>query len=127
MASDQPVLRALDVVKTFTTGGRTTTPIFGVSLSIAEGEIVSILGATGSGKSILLHILGGIDRPTQGAVEIHGTDLSTLTEAELTVFRRSATGFIFQHFNLLPMLDVYENIALPFIIDGRDSQHFRDR
>ena len=123
----QPILRAVDLAKTFTTGGRTITPFYDVSMSILEGEIVAILGTSGSGKSTLLHVLGGVDRPTLGTVEIHGTDLSTLTDTQLTVFRRSATGFVFQHFNLLPMLDVYENIALPFIIDGRDSQQFRER
>jgi len=90
----------------------------GVDLSINRGEFVAIVGQSGSGKSTLLHMLGGLDRPTSGEVEIDGTDIFKLKDDELTIFRRRKIGFVFQAYNLVPVLNVYENITLPIALDG---------
>ena len=90
----------------------------GVSFDVKKGEFISIIGASGSGKSTLLHLLGGLDYPTSGKVLIDGTDIYALKDDERTVFRRRNIGFVFQAYNLLPMLNVYENIIIPFGLDG---------
>ncbi|MBU3159578.1 ABC transporter ATP-binding protein [Clostridium frigoris] len=89
-----------------------------VDLSIDQGEFVAIVGTSGSGKSTLLHMLGGLDRPTSGMVEVEGVDIFKLNDDKLTIFRRRKIGFIFQNYNLLPILNVYENIVLPIELDG---------
>ncbi len=89
-----------------------------VSLSIEQGEFVSVVGTSGSGKSTLLHMLGGLDHPTSGTVEVDGQDISQLKDEELTIFRRRKIGFVFQNYNLVPVLNVYENIILPVELDG---------
>lgn len=90
----------------------------GVSFDVEKGEFISIIGASGSGKSTLLHLLGGLDYPTSGKVFIDGTDIYGLKDDERTIFRRRNIGFVFQAYNLLPMLNVYENIIIPFGLDG---------
>lgn len=90
----------------------------GVSFDVEKGEFISIIGASGSGKSTLLHLLGGLDYPTSGKVLIDDTDIYALKDDERTIFRRRNIGFVFQAYNLLPMLNVYENIIIPFGIDG---------
>ena len=90
----------------------------GVSFDVETGEFISIIGASGSGKSTLLHLLGGLDYPTSGKVLIDGTDIYGLKDDERTIFRRRNIGFVFQAYNLLPMLNVYENIIIPFGLDG---------
>lgn len=90
----------------------------GVELEISKGEFVAIVGTSGSGKSTLLHMLGGLDTPTGGTIEVAGKELSRLSDEELTVFRRRNIGFIFQNYNLVPILNVYENIVLPIELDG---------
>ncbi len=90
----------------------------GVSFDVEKGEFISIIGASGSGKSTLLHLLGGLDYPTSGKVLIDGTDIYALKDDERTIFRRRNIGFVFQAYNLLPMLNVYENIIIPFDLDG---------
>lgn len=90
----------------------------GVNLEIKEGEFTAIVGTSGSGKSTLLHMLGGLDKPTEGQVFVGGRDISQLNEEELTIFRRRQIGFIFQNYNLVPILNVYENIVLPIELDG---------
>ena len=90
----------------------------GVDLSVEKGEFVAIVGTSGSGKSTLLHMLGGLDRPTSGSVTVDGRELSQLKDEELTVFRRRKIGFVFQNYNLVPVLSVYENIVLPIQLDG---------
>lgn len=90
----------------------------GVSFDVEKGEFISIIGASGSGKSTLLHLLGGLDYPTSGKVIIDGTDIYALKDDERTIFRRRNIGFVFQAYNLLPMLNVYENIIIPFGLDG---------
>lgn len=90
----------------------------GIHLVISKGEFVSIVGASGSGKSTLLHLMGGLDIPTSGKVFVNGTCLNDLEEEELTIFRRRKIGFVFQSYNLVPVLNVYENIVLPIELDG---------
>lgn len=90
----------------------------GVSLSVEQGEFVAIVGTSGSGKSILLHMLGGLDRPTSGTVLVDGKRIFDLEDGELTIFRRRKIGFVFQAYNLVPVLNVYENIVLPIQLDG---------
>lgn len=90
----------------------------GVSFDVEKGEFISIIGASGSGKSTLLHLLGGLDYPTNGKVIIDDTDIYALKDDERTIFRRRNIGFVFQAYNLLPMLNVYENIIIPFGLDG---------
>ena len=90
----------------------------GVSFDVEKGEFISIIGASGSGKSTLLHLLGGLDYPTSGKVLIDGTDVYALKDDERTIFRRRNIGFVFQAYNLLPMLNIYENIIIPFGLDG---------
>ena len=92
----------------------------GVDLSVEPGEFVSIVGTSGSGKSTLLHMLGGLDRPTSGIVKVDGRDISRLKDEELTIFRRRKIGFVFQSYNLVPVLNVYENIVLPVELDGNE-------
>ena len=90
----------------------------GVDLAVEKGEFAAVVGTSGSGKSTLLHMLGGLDRPTGGSVIVDGRELSTLKDEELTIFRRRKIGFVFQNYNLVPVLNVYENIALPIQLDG---------
>lgn len=93
----------------------------GVSLGVDRGEFVAVVGSSGSGKSTLLHLLGGLDIPTSGKVIIDDTDIYALAPDDLTVFRRRSIGFVFQKYNLIPELNVYENITLPLGLDGRDA------
>ena len=91
----------------------------GVSLKVEQGEFVAIVGTSGSGKSTLLHMLGGLDRPTSGSVTVDGKDIFSLKDEALTIFRRRKIGFVFQSYNLVPVLNVHENIVLPIQLDGR--------
>lgn len=102
-----------------------TKALDGVSLSVEEGSFVAIVGASGSGKSTLLHLLGGLDRPTSGSVQIRGRELYEMKDEALTVFRRQEIGFVFQNYNLVPVLNVLENIVLPIELDGQtpDKAH----
>lgn len=95
----------------------------GVNLSIEEGAFVSIIGASGSGKTSLLNLIGALDTPTEGEIYIRGFKLSNLSQNEQTIFRRRNIGFVFQNFNLIPVLNVYENIILPLKLDGRSVDH----
>ena len=90
----------------------------GVNFQVEKGEFVAIVGTSGSGKSTLLHMLGGLDRPTSGSVMVDGKDIFSLKDEELTIFRRRKIGFVFQNYNLVPVLNVYENILLPVQLDG---------
>lgn len=105
-----------------------TKALDGVSLSIAQGEFAAIVGTSGSGKSTLLHMMSGLDVPTSGSVKIKGKELSELNEEQLTIFRRQHIGFVFQNYNLIPILNVYENIVLPVKLDGStvDKDFMRD-
>jgi putative ABC transport system ATP-binding protein len=113
-----PVLTARDVVRRFGEGDTAVDALRGVSVDIAEGRLTAVMGPSGSGKSTLMHILAGLDQPTSGHVTVAGVDITQMDDAELTLLRRDHIGFIFQFFNLLPMLTAAENIALPLKLAG---------
>ena len=117
-----PILEARNLTKRYRLGAMTVDALRGVSLSVVAGEFVALMGPSGSGKSTLLQLLGGLDRPTSGEVELEGKSISQLSDDEATRLRRDRTGFVFQSFNLIPLLDVRENVALPFTIAGHDTR-----
>jgi putative ABC transport system ATP-binding protein len=117
-----PILEARDLTKRFRLGERPVEALRGVSLTVREGELLAIMGPSGSGKSTLLQILGGLDRPTTGDVVLAGQDITKLSDEEATRLRRARTGFVFQFFNLIPLLTVEENVGLPFTIAGVDPR-----
>ena len=123
------ILEARDLVKTYPMGETRVEALRGVSLEVAEGEFVALMGPSGSGKSTLLQLLGGLDQPTSGDVILQGETISALPDEAATRLRRDRTGFVFQSFNLIPLLDVTENVALPFTIAGADPSKgdLRDR
>ena len=112
------ILKTENLKKTYGTGEAKVEALRGVNLTVNKGEFLSIVGTSGSGKSTLLHMLGGLDRPTDGKVIIDGKDIFSLKDEELTIFRRRKIGFVFQAFNLVPVMSVYENIVLPIELDG---------
>lgn len=114
-----PVLQTIDLKKYYQQGENVTKALDGVSLEIVAGEFVAVVGTSGSGKSTLLHMMGGLDNPTSGKVIVNGEDISKKNEEQLTVFRRRHIGFVFQSYNLVPVLNVYENIVLPVQLDGK--------
>ncbi|MBP3458368.1 MAG: ABC transporter ATP-binding protein [Lachnospiraceae bacterium] len=114
------VLKTDDLKKFYGDGENQVKALNGVSLSIEQGEFVAIVGTSGSGKSTLLHMLGGLDRPTSGKVYVDDKDIFALKDEALTIFRRRKIGFVFQAFNLVPVLNVYENIVLPIQLDGNE-------
>jgi putative ABC transport system ATP-binding protein len=116
----QPILEAHDLTKVYALGKTTVEALRGVSLSVGAGEFVALMGPSGSGKSTLLQLLGGLDRPTTGSVVFEGRDLGRLSDGQASKVRRERTGFVFQAFNLIPLLDVRENIGLPFTIAGKN-------
>ena len=113
------ILEAKGLKKQYGSGATAVHALAGVDLTVEEGSFVSIVGTSGSGKSTLLHMLGGLDRPTAGTVLVDGRDLSTLKDEALTIFRRRKIGFVFQAYDLVPVLNVYENVVLPIELDGR--------
>jgi len=116
---EMEILRCENLTKTYGEGNTKIKALDNVSFSVEKGEFVSIVGPSGSGKSTLLHILGGVDKPTEGKVFIEGTDLHGLKEDKLAIFRRRQIGLIYQFYNLMPVLNVDENITLPHLLDGR--------
>ena len=112
------ILETKDLRKFYGSGDTQVKALDGVDLSVENGEFVAIVGTSGSGKSTLLHMLGGLDRPTGGTVTVDGKELSAMRDEELTIFRRRKIGFVFQSYNLVPVLSVYENIVLPIQLDG---------
>ena len=112
------ILEARDLKKYYGKGDTLVKALDGVNLTVADGEFVAIVGTSGSGKSTLLHMLGGLDRPTSGAVTVDGKDIFSLKDEALTIFRRRKIAFVFQSFNLVPVLTVRENIVLPIQLDG---------
>lgn len=112
------IIQTVDLTKTYGEKTNQVDALKQVNLSIDEGEFVAIVGSSGSGKSTLLHLIGGLDFPTSGDVLIRGQHLSQMKQAELTIFRRRNLGFVFQSYNLMPILSVYENIVLPLKLDG---------
>ena len=113
------LLKSNNLKKVYGSGENAVFALNDVSLSIENGEFVAIVGTSGSGKSTLLHMLGGLDKPDSGTVIIDGQNLSELNDEKLTIFRRRKIGFVFQNFNLVPVLSVYENIVLPIRLDGK--------
>ena len=113
------ILTTRELRKIYGSGDTEVRALDGVNLSVESGEFVAIVGTSGSGKSTLLHMLGGLDRPTGGSVTVDGKDIFSLKDEELTIFRRRKIGFVFQSYNLVPVLSVYENIVLPIQLDGR--------
>ena len=113
------ILETRELRKFYGSGETEVRALDGVNLTVEKGEFVAVVGTSGSGKSTLLHMLGGLDRPTSGTVTVDGRELSALKDEELTIFRRRKIGFVFQNYNLVPVLNVYENIVLPIQLDGR--------
>lgn len=121
------ILETTDLTKVYGKGDTKVNALAGVSLFVEKGEFVAIVGTSGSGKSTLLHILGGLDKSTSGTVIVDGKNLGNLKDEEMTIFRRRNIGFIFQNYNLIPMLNVMENIMLPVKLDGKkiDEEYFK--
>jgi len=113
------IVEVSNLTRTFGEGENTVHALKGIDLSVYKGEFLAVVGTSGSGKSTLLHILGGLDSPTSGSVVIQGENLSELSDDESTIFRRRNIGFIFQKFNLIPMLNVWDNIVTPIKLDGK--------
>ena len=112
------ILKTKDLKKIYGSGENEVHALDGVSISVEEGEFVAIVGTSGSGKSTLLNMIGGLDRPSSGSVIVRGKELMKMGNEQLTIFRRRNVGFVFQNYNLLPILNVYENIVYPIEIDG---------
>lgn len=122
------ILQTTDLKKYYGAAPNITKALDGVTLSVGQGEFVAIVGTSGSGKSTLLNMIGGLDVPTTGKVTVDGKELSTLNDEQLTIFRRRKIGFIFQNYNLVPVLNVYENIVLPVELDGDNvDKKFMDK
>jgi putative ABC transport system ATP-binding protein len=123
----EPVVAARDVVRRYGVGDTAVDALRGVSVDVAQGRLTAVMGPSGSGKSTLMHILAGLDKPTAGEVTVAGVDITDLDDSALTVLRRDHIGFIFQFFNLLPMLTAAENIALPLrLAGGKPDQQWLD-
>lgn len=120
------IVRVENLSKQYGTGETAVKALNNVSFSVNKGEFVAIVGASGSGKSTLLHLFGGVDRPTSGKVFIDNTDIYSLNETQLAIFRRRQIGLIYQFYNLIPVLNVEENITLPLLLDGHtvDKKQF---
>lgn len=112
------ILSVRNLKKYYNTGENTVKALDGIDLDICKGEFLAVVGTSGSGKSTLLHMLGGLDNPTSGEIIIDGRNISGLSRDDLTVYRRRKIGFVFQNYNLLPLMNVYENIVLPIKLDG---------
>ena len=115
------VLKAVNLTKIYGKGENQMRALDGVSLSVEQGQFAAVVGTSGSGKSTLLHMLGGLDRPDEGKVYVDGKDIFSLKEEALTIFQRRKIGFVFQSYNLVPVLSVYENVALPVELDGKKA------
>ena len=119
------ILRAENITKIYGTGNNQVKALDDVSFSVEKGEFVAIIGPSGSGKSTLIHILGGVDKPTSGKVFMNGKDIYAGSDAQLAVFRRREVGLIYQFYNLIPVLNVRENMTLPVLLDGREVNEDR--
>ena len=114
------ILKAVNLRKIYGQGETEVKALDGVNLEVEKGEFVAIVGTSGSGKSTMLHMIGGLDNPTSGQVIVDGQNLSHMTDEELTIFRRRNIGFVFQQYNLIPVINVYENIVLPLRLNGAE-------
>ena len=115
------ILESKDLCKTYGSGESEVRALDHVSIRVEDGEFISVVGTSGSGKSTLLNMLGGLDRPDSGSVTVSGRDIFSMKDEELTIFRRRNIGFVFQNYNLVPVLNVYENIVLPIELDGSEA------
>lgn len=122
------VVRVENLSKSYGRGNTKVDALKNINLTVNQGEFVAIVGASGSGKSTLLHLLGGVDKPTSGKVYVDGIDIYSLSEKELAIFRRRKVGFIFQFYNLVPVLTAEENMKLPILLDNKklNSEHFEE-
>jgi putative ABC transport system ATP-binding protein len=121
------MIRLAEVVKTYRQGRTSVPALDRVSLDVPDGQFLCVMGASGSGKSTMLHLIGGLDVPDSGSISVGGHELARLDDDELTIFRRRKIGFIFQFFNLLPTLSAEENVALPLLLDGKTMREVRPR
>ncbi|MBM4264573.1 MAG: ABC transporter ATP-binding protein [Deltaproteobacteria bacterium] len=121
------MIRCIDVRKVYRQGANQVVSLDGVSLDIAKGSFAVVMGASGSGKSTLLHLIGGLDRPSGGDLLVAGRLVGQMADDEITLFRRTQIGFVFQFFNLLPTLTALENVALPFVLEGRPNAEAQAR
>ena len=121
------VIEAVGLCKTFNLGEMEVEVLKNIDLNIHKGDFVSIMGPSGSGKSTLLYLLGGLDKPTSGSIKINGKELSTMKDKEQSIMRRRDVGFVFQFYNLIPNLDVEDNIMLPILLDGKKMKDYKDR
>lgn len=120
----EPVIEAVNLNKTYKLGTQDVEVLKNINLTIRKGEFVSIMGPSGSGKSTLLYLIGGLDKPTNGSVKIAGKELSTMKDKEQSIMRRRDVGFVFQFYNLIPNLNVEENIMLPILLDGKKLKNY---
>jgi putative ABC transport system ATP-binding protein len=121
------MIRCIDVCKSYQQGDNEIIALAGISLDIPKGAFAVIMGPSGSGKSTLLHLMGGLDRPSGGELLVHGRLIGQMADHEVTLFRRTKIGFVFQFFNLLPTLTAVENVALPLVLDGRSTTEAQQR
>jgi len=121
------VIEAIKLCKTFKLGDMEVEVLNNIDLNIHKGDFVSIMGPSGSGKSTLLYLLGGLDKPSSGSIKINGRELSIMKDKEQSIMRRRDVGFVFQFYNLIPNLDVEENIMLPILLDGKRMKDYKDR
>lgn len=127
MGNNNVAVEGKNIIKNFQIGDTTTKVLKGISLKVREGEFVSIMGESGSGKSTLLYILGGLDTPTSGHVYLNGTDISGFDDEKMSRIRRRKIGFVFQFYNLIPNLNVEENIMLPLLLDGQKTANHQEQ
>lgn len=124
---EQPIILAKDLNKTYKLGNLDIEVLKDINITISEGEFISIMGPSGSGKSTLLYLLGGLDKPTSGSVKIAGKELSVMKDKEQSIMRRRNVGFVFQFYNLIPNLNVEENIMLPLLLDGKKLKDYKGK
>lgn len=127
MEAGQAIIQAKDLYKTYKLGNLDIEVLKDINLTIREGEFVSIMGPSGSGKSTLLYLLGGLDKPTSGSVKIAGKELSVMKDKEQSIMRRRNVGFVFQFYNLIPNLNVEDNIMLPLLLDGKKLKDYKEK
>ena len=121
------VIEAKNLYKSFQIGDNLVEVLKDINLNIKKGEFVSIMGPSGSGKSTLLYLLGGLDKPTSGSIKINGKELSVMNDKEESIMRRRDVGFVFQFYNLIPNLNVEENIMLPILLDGKKIKDYKEK
>ena len=120
-----PIIRTKELTKIYDMGTKKVNALNGIDLTVEDGEFIAVMGTSGCGKSTLLHMLGGLDRPTSGSVEINGRDLAVMKDKDLSIMRRDYIGFVFQKFNLINELNVWENIILPVLLAGKKPEEDR--